>query len=197
LEKGIYERPPFIPVPDKIDFVKKQNFLKGWFGERRPLLAEEISHLFSNTHQNIIGKHALMDFSQVAKAKEVRDYLLRGVDLAQKHINVLSENLEGNDIRMPQGSDMMVTDANNVSPFSDKLIMYYTTGMITLGIGFYGLSVSLTTRKDIASDYIRLSGEVLLYSEDGTNIMIENGWLEEPPRMVDREELAKVKKGNG
>lgn len=197
LEKGIYERPPFIPVPDKIDFVKKQNFLKGWFGERRPLLAEEISHLFSNTHQNIIGKHALMGFSQVAKAKEVRDYLLRGVDLAQKHINVLSENLEGNDIRMPQGSDMMVTDANNVSPFSDKLIMYYPTGMITLGIGFYGLSVSLTTRKDIASDYIRLSGEVLLYSEDGTNIMIENGWLEEPPRMVDREELAKMKKGNG
>ncbi|MCM2535776.1 DUF3231 family protein [Neobacillus pocheonensis] len=27
------------------------------------------------------------------------------------------------------------------------------------------------------------------FAEDGANIMIENGWLEEPPMAVDRDEL--------
>src|SRR5690625_2345680 len=45
--KGLYSSPPSIPTPDKIDFVKKQNFLTGWLGERRPLLTQEIAHLYS------------------------------------------------------------------------------------------------------------------------------------------------------
>jgi hypothetical protein len=50
LSKGLYVRPPYISTPEKIDFVKKQSFLTGWFGERRPINAVEISHIDVNSH---------------------------------------------------------------------------------------------------------------------------------------------------
>ncbi|MFD1849604.1 DUF3231 family protein [Oceanobacillus bengalensis] len=193
--KGVLSEPPSIPAQTEVDFVKKQNFLTGWFGERRPLLAVEIANLYSNIQRNVLGATTLIGFSQVAKSKEVRNFLLRGIEIAKKHVNIFSEVLEGNDIPVPMGADSMVTDSNGVSPFSDKLMMFHATGMITLGIGFYGLSISTNTRRDIAANYTRLTGEILLYSEDGANILIKNGWMEEPPRMVDREELAKTKGG--
>lgn len=197
LAKGIYNRPPSITTPGEVDFVKKQNFLKGWLGERRPLLAQEITNLYANLERNALGAQTLTGFSQVAKSKEVRDYILRGIDIANKHANIFHEKLQGSDVSVPSGSDAMVTNSNEIPPFSDKLIMYHTTGMIAQGVGFYGFSISTNTRRDITADYIRLTEEILLYSEDGANIMIKNEWLEEPPRMVDREELAKAKKGKG
>ena len=193
LSKGLLTVPPTIPTLDTVDFVKKQNFLTGWFGERRPLLAQEIALLFTNIQRNALGTAVLIGFSQVAKSKEVRKYMLRGIDIAKKQVNVFSELLEGSDVPVPMGGDAMVTNSNEVSPFSDKLMMYHTTGMIVQGIGFYGFSISTNTRRDIAAAYTRLTGEILLYAEDGANMMIENEWLEEPPRMVDREELANTR----
>ena len=190
VSKGIYNTPPTIPTLEEVDFVKKQNFLTGWFGERRPLLAQEIAMLYSNLQRNALGSVTLMGFSQVAQSKEVRKYLLRGIDIAKKHVNIFSEFLEGSDVPVPMGADAMVTNLNEISPFSDKLMMLHTTGMIAQGVGFYGFSISTNTRRDIVTAYTRLTGEILLYSEDGANILIENGWLEGPPRMVDREELA-------
>jgi hypothetical protein len=32
--------------------------------------------------------------------------------------------------------------------------------------------------------------EVGAFSEDGANLLIQNGWLEEPPQAVDRRKLA-------
>ncbi|WP_158591745.1 DUF3231 family protein [Oceanobacillus halophilus] len=193
--KGVLSDPPTIPAPKEIDFVEKQNFLTGWFGERRPLLSSEISYLYSNIQRNVLGAATLTGFSQVAESKEVRNFLLRGIDIAKKHVNVFTEVLEGNDVPVPAGADTMVTDSTGPSPFSDKLMMFHASGMIALGIGFYGLSISTNTRRDIAANYTRLTGEIMLYSEDGANILIKNEWMEEPPRMVDREELAKTKGG--
>ncbi|MFD2046687.1 DUF3231 family protein [Ornithinibacillus salinisoli] len=196
LTKGIFVKPPVIPTPKEIDFVNKPNFLTGWLGERRTLAAPEIANLHSNIKRNALGAALLMGFSQVTTNKEVKSYLLRGIDIAQKHINILSEILQGSDVPNPMGSDSMVTSSSNVSPFSDKLMMYHTSGMIVQGIGFYGQSISANLRRDIATQYTRLMGEVALYCEDGANIMIKHKWMEEPPKMVDREKLAKFKKGN-
>lgn len=194
LSKGLYTRPPYIPTPNEVDFVKKQNFLQGWFGERRPLSTTEIAHLFSNMQRNSLGIATLTGFSQVAQSKDVKEYLLRGIAIAKKHVKVFSTVLEDSQVPTPMGSDAMVTDSMKASPFSDKLIMFHVTGMIGLSIGFYGISISTNVRRDIAANYTRLSGEVALYSEDGANLMIENEWMEEPPRMVERDELVKSKK---
>lgn len=194
LTKGLYTRPPYIPTPNKVDFVKKQSFLTGWFGERRPLMANEIALLFSNLERNSLGIATLTGFSQVAKSNDVKKFIIRGKEIAEKHANIFSSVLKDGQVPTPMGSDSMVTDSTKISPFSDKLIMFHTTGLITLGIGFYGVSVSTNIRRDLAANYTRLSAEIGLYSEDGANIMIDHEWLEEPPRMIDRDELTKSKK---
>ncbi|MFA1819513.1 DUF3231 family protein [Virgibacillus oceani] len=191
LLKGTYLRPPIIPAPKEVDFVKKQSFITGFFGERRPLLAPEAANLYSNIQRNSLGISTLTGFSQVAKSDKVTSYILRGIDIAKKHIAIFNDVMQESDVPVPAGSDAGVTDEAAVSPFSDKLMMYLTTGMVTLGIAFYGASITANIRRDIASHFIRLSGEILLYSEDGANLMIDNEWAEEPPRMVDRDELAK------
>ncbi|MEC5425655.1 DUF3231 family protein [Virgibacillus sp. C22-A2] len=194
LSKGVYTRPPSIPTTEEVDYVKKQNFLSGWFGDRRPLLAVEISHLFSNIGRNTLGAATLTGFTQVTQSKEVKSYLKRGIEIAKKHVTIFSEVLEDSNVSVPMGSDAMVTDSHGISPFSDKLIMFHTTGMISQGIGFYGFAISTSSRRDLSAHYARLSAEIVLYSEDGINIMIDNEWLEEPPRMIDRDELANTYK---
>ena len=34
LKQGTYVKPPYISTPDKVDFVEKQHFLAGFFGEK-------------------------------------------------------------------------------------------------------------------------------------------------------------------
>src|SRR3954466_3933473 len=55
LKQGTYIKPPTISTPDKADFVKKQQFLAGFFGHKRTLTSIEISHLYLNIQQNAIG----------------------------------------------------------------------------------------------------------------------------------------------
>jgi hypothetical protein len=39
LSKGLFFRAAAIPTPEKVEFIEKQSYLAGWFGERRPLHA--------------------------------------------------------------------------------------------------------------------------------------------------------------
>ncbi|NAP00401.1 DUF3231 family protein [Halomonas sp. MG34] len=188
-KKGVYVSPPTIPTPENVNFVTKDSFLNGWFGDKRPLLAMEIAQLYANMDRNTLGAATILGFAQVAKSSEVKSYLLKGNNIAKKHVSTFSDHLTKSNIPTPMGSDSYVTESASISPFSDKLMLFYTIGMISQGIGFYGISIATNTRRDIAALYARLSGEIALYAEEGTKLMIHNHWLEEPPRMVDRNDL--------
>ncbi|WP_099156861.1 DUF3231 family protein [Virgibacillus ndiopensis] len=188
LRKGLYVRSPYIPYPKKVDFIKKQRFLTGWFGERRPLLSLEITNLFTNFQRNALGIANLIGFSQVAKSEKVTLFFIRGKEIATKHNEIFSSLLREGDLPIPMSSDTYVTESK-VAPFSDKLMLFTITGLISLGIGYYGTSISTSLRRDLTSHYDRFIHEILKYSEDGANILIENGWMEEPPRASDRDNL--------
>ncbi|WP_347834852.1 DUF3231 family protein [Gracilibacillus sp. JCM 18860] len=195
LEKGLYVRSPYIPpYPVKIDFVKKQNFLTGWFGERRPLLSLEITNLYANFQRNDLGTATLIGFSQVAKSQKVGQFFIRGKKIASKHNEIFGSILREDNLPVPMTSDTYVTESK-ISPFSDSLMLFIVTGLIALGgIGYYGTSISTSLRRDLTAHYDRFIHEILKYSEDGANILIDNGWLEEPPPIAsDRDELAKKK----
>ncbi|WP_411955554.1 DUF3231 family protein [Alkalibacillus sp. S2W] len=192
MEKGIFNRGSYLPVPEGIDFVQKQSFLTGYFGNKRPLTGPEITNLEGNYKRNALGTAILIGFSQVANSKEVREYCLRGKEIAKKHCEIFGSVLGDNDIDIPPTSETEVTDSTTYT-FSDKLMMFYTTSLIAISVGYYGASMSMSPRRDVAVHYDRLIHETLLYAEDGANIMIKHGWLEEPPRALDREELAKKK----
>lgn len=72
LSKGLFIRSPSVPNLEKIEFVKKQWFILDVFGEKRPLIAAEIDHLFANLQRNALGVATLTGFSQVAQNKDVK-----------------------------------------------------------------------------------------------------------------------------
>ncbi|WP_407268850.1 DUF3231 family protein [Radiobacillus sp. PE A8.2] len=190
LSKGLYIRSPYLPTPENIDFVKKKSFLAGYFGEKRPLTGGEITNLYANFQRNALGSATMIGYSQVAEKKDVTEYILRGKEIAQKHCEILGSYLNENDLPSPMNWDAEVTDSTTYT-FSDKKMMFYSTSLIALSVGFYGASISMSPRRDIGAMYGRLTAEILNYADDGAKLMIKYGWMEEPPRALDRDELAK------
>lgn len=180
LSKGLHVRPPYIPLPKEVDFVEKKSFLGSIFGSDRVLHAMEISHLFFNIQRNALGKAVLTGFSQVVQSQEIRDYFIKGIEIAHKHIEIFSYLLEKDDLP----AIILDTEVmnSNASPFSDKIMLYHTTFIDAVSTGFYGFAMGASSRNDITVSYARLMAEALKYGGEGANIMINNGWMEEPPQ---------------
>ncbi|MTW86666.1 DUF3231 family protein [Virgibacillus dakarensis] len=190
LKKGFLPIPPSIPVPDQIDFIKKQDYLNGFFGNVRSLHALEIAHLYDNIENNIASKALLIGFSQVAKDEQVKKFLLRGKELSNRHIETSAQQLHKNNLPSPPLLDDLVS-TTTVAPFSDKLMITHKIDMFSMKIRSYANAASLNGRRDIGGMYAKFLKDVALYVEDGANIAIDNGWMEQPPKAADRNDLAK------
>lgn len=188
--KGLLVKPPNIPVPNNVDFVHQQSFLSGFFGEIRPLHALEISHLHDNIENNATSNALLLGFSQVAKTEEVQKFMLRGKEITSRHIETCSQQLHKNNLPSPPILDNLVT-TSTFAPFSDKLMLWHKIDMFSMKIRTYANGASLNGRRDIGGMYAKLLMDVSLFVEDGANIMIDKGWMEQPPVAIDREGLAK------
>lgn len=195
VQKGILVRPPYISYPEKIEFVEDKAYLSASlnpFTHNRPLNAIEISHLFMNTETNLLGSMLTTSFAQMAQSKEVREYMVRSQQIAQKHIKIFSKTLVDNDMQAPMSWDTNVKHSTTAA-FSDKLMMFITTLISNTGMGNYGMAASASMRMDLSSIYFRLALEVARLGKSGADIMIKNGWLEEPPQSADRQKLAQEK----
>lgn len=180
LSRGLYIRPPYIPVPEKIDFAKKQSYLAGYLGKRRELNSIEISHIFSGLQRNLQRKTMFNGFVQVTKSEQVRKYMERGKQIAYKHIEIFSSLLMKNNLPVSMSWDYGVTESK-VAPFSDKLMIQQVRVSNVVLIAAYGKALPVI-RHDLMVEFLRLETEILKFLEDGINIIIENGWFEEPPQ---------------
>lgn len=192
LSKGVYIRPPMISIPEKIDFIDNKSFLTGFFGEKRNMTAGEITALFLNIQSNAIGLAMLTGFAQVAESEKVRVFMIRGKNIANKHIEIFSSRLESERIPVSLPSDTFVTNSTD-APFSDKLMMFHTNLMISTGLGNYGTAMTICMRHDLQADFVRLAAETAKYGADGLNIMIDNSWMEQPPQAINHDALSNVK----
>ncbi|SFD41396.1 Protein of unknown function [Lentibacillus persicus] len=192
LTKGLTVKPPFIPIPEKVDFVEKQRFLAGFFGEVRPPHAMEITHLYDNIEDDITSKALLIGFSQVAKTNEVKQLMLRGKKITNRHIMGCKEMLNRDNLPSPPLLDDQVM-TSTFSPFSDKLILSHKIDMFSMKIRSYANASSLNGRRDIGAMYARFLASTGLYVEDAANVMIQHGWMEQPPLASDRTDIAKRK----
>lgn len=52
LEKGLAIRPPYIPYPQKVEFVQKQSFFLEGLGRRPSFSGTEVTHLHFNIQTN-------------------------------------------------------------------------------------------------------------------------------------------------
>jgi hypothetical protein len=188
LEKGVYVRPPYIAYPTEVSYVDELSFLGGFFGEKRPLLGIEISHLGTNIEVSNVGKTLLLGFSQIAKSKKLRNYFKKGYELATKHSEVFLNTLKDNDTSYPSTWDGEISHST-VSPFSDKLLLFHTNMIGAVGMADYGTAISASLRKDLGINYSRLLLESAQYINEGAKLLIGNGWMEKPPSSIDREAL--------
>jgi len=188
LSKGIYMRPPHIPVPEKVDFVKKQSFLTGYLGKRRPIVSVGISHVFSGLQTNSFRKGIFSGFAQVTDSKQVRQYMERGKEISSKHAEIFGSLLMKEDLPVTMPWDSGITESR-ISPFSDRLMMQKVWESNSVLIGSYGKAFSVVLRNDLSIDFVRLMMETAKYAQDGLNILIDNGWLEEPPQSKGRNDL--------
>lgn len=185
LTKGIYDRPPKIIYPEKTEFIHEKAFLGKWFGEQRPLSSLELSEIFFVIERNYIGMLFLYGLIQVMKDKEIKRYLIKGKELSEKQISIFNKLLKNEDLLEISPVTMEVTNSM-VSPFSDKLIMFMITTTTSTSISLLALAMSVSMRKDLIKHYLRIIAEVMLFGEDGINLLINRGWMEQPPLTFDR-----------
>jgi len=191
LSKGVFIKAPRVEVTQGVQYVKSQSFITDLFGEKRPLLTMEITHIFSIIFSNIVGRAVTIAFGQVSKDKKVSDYFFEGKDISTERISDLTSILTDEAIPIPSASDSYVT-SSVVSPFSEKLMMSHLAVLSSQGISSMGMAMADTMRSDLEAKYIKYTAEIMKYSKKGANIMIDNNWLQQPPQAVKHENLVKV-----
>lgn len=189
LAQGIYIRPPYVAVEKKREEPTRQSFLGGLLGEPRPMMVGEAAFLAANLSTSAVGTALMAGLAQTARLPELREYLYRGSQIAKKHGEVLAARLAAEDVGAPVTWDAQAT-ASTAPPFSDRLMALHANIMGAGALVNYGISVAASMRADLTADYLRLAAEVLAFQEDGMNLMIARGWLESPPQVVSRRELA-------
>jgi hypothetical protein len=192
LSKGIISRPPAFNNHQKVEFIKKQNFLTGWFGKRRPISALEVSGTFLNLQKTVAKMVLELGFGQVAQSKDVRKYMERARAVCLNHFEILASMLKEDNLHIPRTFDSEVTDSTH-SPFSDKLMMFLISSLLSSAIGYYGEAMALCQRRDLAVNYAKMITEIGVLSEDAMNLLVEHEWMEQPPLATDHEDLAKKK----
>jgi hypothetical protein len=190
LSKGLYIRSPHVEVVNSVQYIESKSFMLDWFGEKRPMLTREIYHIFVRMLSNIVGRAVTTAFGQVSKIDKVVEYMFEGKDMTSKRIETFSNILTKEEIPIPATSESYVTDSTT-APFSEKLMMFHIVALAATAISDLGTALADTFRSDIQTTYLRLLPETLKYSASGANIMIKNGWLEQPPQVINHENLAK------
>lgn len=195
LTKGKDYYSPTIPYPRKNDFVENASFISLIAGKNRPLTGLEIKHLQLNINTNILGKALMLGFSQVASSEKLRKYFQQGAQIADRQIKELGKFLMGDNLPVPSTMDAHITDSTT-APFSDKLMLFHTSLANGIGIQNYGMAVSKMLRHDLHGQFALLTGDIANYANKGLNLIIDRGWLEEPPTAPDRQKLSDMSPGN-
>jgi len=192
LSEGILAKPPTVAISDGIQFINEPGFLTGFIGEKRPLLAIELAHLYNNALSNDIGRILLAGFKQVAPSKEVQKFMEKGIQLCNDFVDTLSAKAMNDQIYLTFTHDTGVT-TSTITPFSEKLMMFHIAVLNAKAIGEYGVSIAACMRHDLVKTYSQMIIEAGQYSEQCAKFMMRKGWLEEPPQVPNREMLARKK----
>jgi hypothetical protein len=194
LEKGMLARPPYVSMPNSVEFVKDTNYLGGLainpFSEKRILNTVEVAHLHHSVESNITGMQMITGFAQCANEGEVKKFFNEGAELAKGIVKELSEILLQSDIQTPESSGGNAT-RSTVAPFSDKLMMYCTSLFCSFSMGGNSLGTAFSMRNDLPAKMTIFMKDIFEYSHKGAKIMIKNGWMEEPPQMEERKQIIK------
>ncbi|MBL4934190.1 DUF3231 family protein [Clostridium sp. YIM B02515] len=190
LSKGIFIKAPRIEVHKQVQFIESQSFIFDIFGEKRTLLAREITNIFALIFTNTMGIAVCTGFAQVSKNKEDSEYFIKGKHLSEEINKELIDLLIEQNIPIPATSESFVTDSTE-PPFSEKLMLYHIMMMSTVGVNYKGMAMSQSMRLDLEAKYAKFMAKIMKYVKDGITIMNENRLIEQPPQAINHEKLVK------
>ncbi|MCP8969096.1 DUF3231 family protein [Ectobacillus ponti] len=184
LEKGILARPPYIAMPQSVEFAESTRYLSGnpiadLFHEKRTLNTVELAHIYHSIEANIIGKQLIMGFAQVAQEEEARSFFREGAKLAESIIEELRHVLQKSGVQSPESSVGNLTLSTD-APFSDKLMMYCISLFCSFSMGGNSLGTAFSLRNDLPAKMTVFMKDIFEYAHKGAKIMIRHGWMEEP-----------------
>ncbi|MCD8511300.1 MAG: DUF3231 family protein [Bacillus sp. (in: Bacteria)] len=120
--------------------------------------------------------------------KKVQKYFIKGKEIAKKQIETYTGILLKNDMQPSVRIGSHVTQSQ-VAPFSDKLMMYCVYLLNGFGLVGGSFGTVFTLRNDISVKTAMVAKDIFLYTNEGIDLMIKNGWMEEPPQTEDRAKL--------
>ncbi|MCP8967805.1 DUF3231 family protein [Ectobacillus ponti] len=180
LRKGVHPTPPALPYPASRRHVEHQSFTTGFLHPRRPLLAIEVSQLFVALTHNQLGKDFLSGLYGVTADKDIQKHISRGIKLSKAVMEDVREKLEEDGIEV-QLQEEQLQAGSAAASLSDRLILCMVSGIANAGMSEYGFSMSVSMRRDLGALYAGFVTKAAAYGEDGLNLLIERGWLEQPP----------------
>ncbi|MCJ7841885.1 DUF3231 family protein [Lederbergia sp. NSJ-179] len=192
LSKGVLPKSPAVTLPNHVEFAESKDYRSGFkiTGHRRSLNTVEVAYLYQAIEVNVDGMKLMTGFAQVAKIKDIRKHFFRGKELSKTIITKSSEILLDSDINPPSTPAGRVTDST-MSPFSDKLMIYNTSLLSSFGLGSDAIGTSFSLRKDLPLKMIPIVKDIFDFANEGGDLMIQHGLMEEPPPMEDRTQLSK------
>ncbi|MBM7571913.1 DUF3231 family protein [Aquibacillus albus] len=194
IERGMIARPPYVSMPDAVEFVKDTNYLGGLamnpFSKKRPLNTVEVANTYHAIETNITGMQMITGFAQCANEAEVTKYFSKGAEIAKSITKELSEVFLQNGIQVPGTAGGHAT-RSTVAPFSDKIMMYCTSLFCSFSLGGNSLGTAFSLRNDLPAKMTIFMKDIFEYAHEGAKIMIKNGWMEEPPQMEERQQIIK------
>lgn len=112
--------------------------------------------------------------------------------LCEKQVGKLSAILAKDELTSPASWVSEVTNST-VSPYSDKLMLNHIVIFVSAAVGYFAAGASISQRRDLAMKFTKHMAEIGLYAEDGAQLLIKYGWMEQPPLAEDRESLRNIK----
>jgi Protein of unknown function (DUF3231) len=191
LSKGIYDRPPMIPYPKQVEYIEKLSYLSGMIN-KRPLNSIDITEIFFNTERNYFSILLCTALLQVVDDKEIKEFIKEGKEISEKQIRVFNEILVKEQLLGNISTTMEVTDST-ILPFSNKLIVSLFHSLNAIDLTLLGHALSVSMRTDLVANYQKFITEILIYAGKGFNLMVDRGWLQQPPMAPNRKELEDMK----
>ncbi|MBM7663299.1 hypothetical protein JOC85_004171 [Bacillus mesophilus] len=192
LELGHFQRDPYFYPEENPQYVSGQNFLDGFFSDKRPLAATEIISLSLNLKKSILAKTLSIGFSQVAQSTETRKFLEKSGDIADNQIQSLSKILHGDNLPIPMSLESEITNAQE-APFSDKLMIFHMGFLYQTSQMYQGAGLATAMRTDLAMTYEKIILKNLTLTKQWFDLMVQNKWLEQPPLAPNRKKIAQDK----
>ena len=184
LNQGFLQLPITIKMPDSIDYITDTSYMKGTnlLGHKRQLNTVEYGLLHHSIETNLFGMQLMKAFAQCSNDKEAKQYFTKGQQLSEEILQGTEKILLENNLPAPTIPGGLLTSAVE-APFSERLMVYCTYLLGGFSIGGQGFSSAFILRNDVIAKSAIYAKDAFEYTMEGARLMMEKGWMEEPPKM--------------